>query len=41
MADLPALREGYRARKAQLMASLRSQGSSTRGVGKLLKLLAR
>jgi [protein-PII] uridylyltransferase len=41
MADLPALREGYRARKAELMVSLRSQGSSTRGVGKLLKLLAR
>src|SRR3569833_2394062 len=41
MPDLPALREGYRARKAELMASLGGQGSSTRGVGKLLKLLAR
>lgn len=41
MPDLPALREGYRARKAELMASLRGQGSSTRGVGKLLKALAR
>jgi len=41
MDDLPALREGYRVRKAELMASLRSQGSSTRGIGKLLKLLAR
>src|SRR4051812_10515111 len=41
MGELTALREGYRARKAELMDSLRVQGSSTRGVGKLLKLLAR
>jgi [protein-PII] uridylyltransferase len=41
MADLPALREGYLTRKAELLASLRAQGSSTRAVGKLLKLLAR
>jgi [protein-PII] uridylyltransferase len=41
MPDLPALREGYQARKAELMDSLRIPGSSTRGVGKLLKLLAR
>jgi [protein-PII] uridylyltransferase len=41
MSNLPALREGYRARKAGLMDSLRSQGRSTRGIGRLLKLLAR
>ncbi|MDB5882625.1 MAG: Uridylyl removing enzyme [Ramlibacter sp.] len=41
MPDLPALREGHRARKAALMDSLRVQGSSTRTVGRLLRLLAR
>src|SRR3954471_6333776 len=41
MPDLPALREGHRARKAELMDALRVQGGSTRTVGKLLKLLAR
>jgi [protein-PII] uridylyltransferase len=41
MADLPALRDGYRTRKAELLAALQGQGSSTRGVRTLLKLLAR
>jgi [protein-PII] uridylyltransferase len=41
MPDLPALRDGYRARKAELLASMQREGSSTRGVGRLLKLLAR
>jgi [protein-PII] uridylyltransferase len=41
MADLPALRDGYRARKAELLATLQGQGSSTRGARTLLKLLAR
>jgi [protein-PII] uridylyltransferase len=41
MPDLPALRDGYRARKAELLGSLQAQGSSTRGVGRMLKLLAR
>jgi [protein-PII] uridylyltransferase len=38
---LPALRDDYLARKAELIASLQAEGGSTRGVARLLKLLAR
>lgn len=39
-ADLQALRDGYRARKAQLLDALQAQGSSTRGIAKLLRDLS-
>ena len=39
--DLQALREEHRARKSALLASLKAQGSSTRGIRKLLQGLAR
>jgi len=35
------LRDGYRARKAQLFGSLRDAGASTRGVSRMLRDLAR
>ncbi|HYF43996.1 MAG TPA: [protein-PII] uridylyltransferase, partial [Ramlibacter sp.] len=41
MAEVAALRESYRTRKAALMASLLATGSSTRSVGGLLRRLAR
>jgi len=41
IADPSALREGYRLRKAALMASLQAGGPSTRGIRKLLAALAR
>jgi [protein-PII] uridylyltransferase len=39
--DIQALREGHRARKNALLASLQAQGSSTRGIRGLLQRLAR
>lgn len=39
--ELQALRDGYRARKAAILATLQAQGSSTRGIGKVLIKLAR
>ena len=41
MTDIQALREGHRARKGALLASLQAQGSSTRGILGLLQRLAR
>ncbi|HSV36454.1 MAG TPA: [protein-PII] uridylyltransferase, partial [Ramlibacter sp.] len=41
MPDLPAIREGHKARKGELLASLQAQGSSTRGVRSVLQRLAR
>ena len=41
MPDLHGLREGHRARKGALLASLQAQGSSTRGIRSLLQGLAR
>ncbi len=38
--DLRTLREAYKARKQQLMAKLQAQGSSTRGIRKLLAQLS-
>ena len=40
-ADLQALRDDYRARKAAVLATLQAQGASTRGIPKLLQRLAR
>jgi [protein-PII] uridylyltransferase len=39
--ELQALRDDYRARKAAVLATLQAQGSSTRGIDKLLVKLAR
>jgi [protein-PII] uridylyltransferase len=41
MPDIQALREGHRARKNALLASLQAQGSSTRGIRSLLQRLSR
>ena len=41
MPELQALREGFRARKAELTAPLRVPGSSTRGIRSLLQRLAK
>jgi [protein-PII] uridylyltransferase len=41
MIDLQALKEQYRGRKGELLASLQAQGSSTRGIRILLQRLAR
>jgi len=41
MTHIQALREGHRARKSALLASLQAQGSSTRGIRGLLQRLAR
>jgi [protein-PII] uridylyltransferase len=41
MPELPALRESHRARKNELLATLRAGGSSTRGIRSLLQGLAR
>ena len=40
MPDLTALREEYRQRKAELLASVRASGPSTRGVRAALQKLA-
>ena len=40
MPDLSALREEYRQRKAELLASVRASGPSTRGVRSALQKLA-
>lgn len=39
--DVQAVREAYRARKDELLAALRSQGGSTRGIRSLLQALSR
>jgi [protein-PII] uridylyltransferase len=39
--ELQAVRDDYRARKAAVLATLKAQGSSTRGIGRLLRKLAR
>jgi [protein-PII] uridylyltransferase len=41
MPDLLALRDAYRANKAQLLASMQAKGTSVRGIRKLLQALAR
>jgi [protein-PII] uridylyltransferase len=41
MPDLQALREDYRSRKADLMASVQARGTSARGIRSLLQALAR
>ena len=41
MPDLQALRDGYRANKAGLLTSLQAEGTSVRGIRKLLQALAR
>ena len=41
MPDLQALRDGYRANKAELLTSLQAEGTSVRGIRKLLQALAR
>jgi len=40
MADIQALRDGYRVRKAALLQTVRASGASTRGIRKLLQGLA-
>jgi [protein-PII] uridylyltransferase len=39
--EVQALRDDYRARKAAVLATLKAQGSSTRGIARLLRKLAR
>jgi [protein-PII] uridylyltransferase len=41
MPDIQALRDAYRADKAALLASMRAEGTSVRGIRKLLQALAR
>ena len=41
MPELQALRDAYRANKAQLLASMQARGTSVRGIRKLLQALAR